>query len=58
MKCDRKWWLDGRSALRERYRWLPEPGEQFCVPRTRFLAKGDTMYVEQPDGSWRLVDRL
>jgi len=34
MKCDRRWWNDGRFELPE----PPPKGEPFCVPQTPYWA--------------------
>lgn len=41
MKCDRRWWLDGRSALVDREPFPTQPGGQFCVPQKLYVAEID-----------------
>jgi hypothetical protein len=60
MKCDRRWWNDGRFALPE----LPPKDEQFCVPRAPWWACGfkpedEIHFFEyRPDRNYLLSIRL
>lgn len=59
MKCDRRWWNDGRVTT-ERARET-ESGGQFCVPRTLYVAEIDldpphamTVWHERPPDTMRI----